>query len=508
MAAAVDPRLPCIVGVAQRTFRPEELGPAPAPEPLAMWEEVARAAAADSRRPGLVERLESLQVVYCQTWPYDDPVGRLAERLGCSPRQRRYSGIGGTVPLALVEEAAAAIARGDADLALVVGAEALASRARLKKAGERLPYSHRHPNPPPFPFEAPFHPAELAHEVLPAWLTFALFDVARRAALGVPPADYRAGIGRLLAPLTEVAAANPYAWFREARTAEELVAPSPSNRMVGYPYTKRMVAVMDVDMAAAVLLSSHGFANQAGVPPDRRVYLRGVATASDPVYVAEHPELASSPAMRAASFAALAAAGVGLDDVDWLDLYSCFPSSLHFACDALGLRPGDPRPLSVTGGLPYAGGPGSNYVTHALAAMTEKLRAGGGTGLVSGVGMHMTRHAFAVVSSEPGPLGRPEPAAVQREADRAGRARIVEQAPGRATVAAYSVVHDRSGEPAWGLLVCDVAEGVRCYARLEGQEGLKEAEAVELVGSEVDLEVDAKGRNLVRGLRRRGALAR
>ena len=142
---AVDPRSPCIIGVAQETFRDG------APEPLDMWERVARAAAADAGVPGAVASADSVQVVYTQSWNYDDPAARLCERLGASPAEAFYSGIGGTTPQVLVNKVAEAILAGTSDLALVVGAEALATRRVLKKAGEKPQWSHKHPDRPEFP---------------------------------------------------------------------------------------------------------------------------------------------------------------------------------------------------------------------------------------------------------------------------------------------------------------------------------------------------------------------
>ena len=149
---AVDPRTPCLIGVAQRTWRPVNPDPVDAPEPLDMWEEVAVAAAEDAGIPGLATDVESLQIVYCQTWPYDDPVARLAERIGAQPRHRHYSGIGGTTPQVLVNQTATSIMGGEYDLALVTGAEALDTMRRAKKQGRRLPWSHRNPEKVPFPF--------------------------------------------------------------------------------------------------------------------------------------------------------------------------------------------------------------------------------------------------------------------------------------------------------------------------------------------------------------------
>jgi len=406
----VDPRTPCLIGAAQRTVHP---GTGPSPEPLELWADVARRAA-DDALPGSGSRVlrsaESLQVVYCMTWPYDAPVDRLAGALDIDPGHRVYSGIGGTTPQVLVQDVATAMLRGEVDLGIIVGAEALETKRQAKRAGERLAWSHRAPNPAPFPFEAPFHPAEVAHEVFQAWLTFPVFDIARRARLGTGPSAYAREVGELFAPFTDVAAENPHAWFRTRRSAEELATPTAENRLVGYPYTKRSVSVMDVDMAACLIVASHGRADELGIPQDRRAYLHGWGQALDPVYLAEHPDLGSSPAMSFSAHEALAGAGVGIDDVAHLDLYSCFASSVHLACDALGIDRRDPRSLTVTGGLPFAGGAGSNYMLHSIASMLDVLRGdAGAVGMVSGVGMHMTKHAFGLYSTSPPPGGRAQP---------------------------------------------------------------------------------------------------
>ena len=489
MAAVVDPRAPCLIGVGQRTWHPDEVGEQGAPEPLAMWEEVARAAADDCRArvsADVLSRLDSLQVVYCQTWQYDDAVGRLTDRLGITPRLGHYSGIGGTTPQVLVQEQAAAIVRGELDLALVCGAEALATQRRYKKRGERAPYSFKPDQRPPYPWEAPFHPAEVAHDVFQAWLTFAVFDNARRGHLGVGLDDYRRQLGDVLAPMTRVAAANPNAWFPIERSASEIIAAGPDNRMVGYPYTKYMVSIMDVDMAAAVLLSSHETADALGVPADRRVYLRGWCYATDPTYVAQHAEMWRSPAMAGAAGEAMRIAGVGIDDVGHLDLYSCFSSSVNFARDALGIGDGDSRALTVTGGLPYHGGAGSDYMSHSIATMADVLRREPGSyGMVSGVGMHMTKHVYGVYSTEPPTrsVTPPDQAAVQARLDAPGEVPIVDVYEGKATVAAYSVAHGRDGAPEWGVAVCDLPGGEgRAYAKLLDADLLAEAEQEELIG--------------------------
>jgi acetyl-CoA C-acetyltransferase len=289
-----------------------------------------------------------------------------------------------------------------------------------------------------------------------------------------------------------VAAAQPeHAWFPVRRSAEEVATATPDNRMVAYPYTKLMTSIMDVDMAAAVLLASAERADALGVPEDQRVYLRGWGYATEPAHVAGHPELWRSPAMAAAAGGALSGAGIGVDDVAHLDLYSCFASSVCFGLDALGIGESDVRAGAVTetGGLPYHGGPGSNYMTHSLAAMAERLRGDPGSfGVVSGVGMHMQKHAYGVWSTAAGAGTVADPAPYVAEA---AEVPIVGSPSGEATVATYSVLHGRDGEPERALLICNLPErsgGGRCYAFLDGgPAALAAAEEDELVGRRVAL---------------------
>ena len=447
----VDPRAACIIGVAQRTWHLE--GDAQAPEPLAMATEVLRAAADDAGARGdVLGAVDRLDAVHCMSWPYDDLPGQIAQELAIDPRVRAYSTMGGTTPQRLVSASAAAIGRGEADVAVVVGAEALDTKRRLKRAGERPAWSHRAAVTPPFDID--LHPSEVAHQVFQAWLTFALRDVARRAHLGVAPEAYREGLGRLLAPMTEVAAANPHAWFGVAHGAEELITPSPSNRMVGYPYTKDMVAIMDVDMAAAVVVASQEAADRLGVPVDRRVYLRGGAIGHDATYVAEHPDLWRSPAMGRVLPGALGR-GRGrhrrrgpprpllvLRLVAAVRLRRARPRPLEPAAHrhrraALRRRPGQQLPLARHGhhGRGAARRPRLVRPGHRRGHAPDRPRR-----------RRLLHHARA-----PDHVGRPRTAAPRR-----ARLAVADAWDGPGSVATCSVVHDRDGTPSWGVVVADL----------------------------------------------------
>jgi acetyl-CoA C-acetyltransferase len=494
---AVEPRSPCIIGVGRHTWhrQPDRL----APEPLVMWEHVAHSAADDAGSPSIVEHLDAIHAVHCMSWTYDDAPGRLAARLGATPSHTETSILAGTSSQRMVNAAAERMLEGQSELALVVGGEALATKRRLLAAGEPLPWSHPSPvaSEVPIDLDEWFWPTELTHEVIQPPLTFALFDTARRAAHGLSADEGRAENAATLTRLNTVATANPHAWFRTARTADEITTPSADNRMVASPYTKYMVAVMDVDMAAGLLLATHAKADELGIPADQRVYLRSWAFARDATHVAERPSLAHSPAMAVASRAVLEAARVDLDDVSMFDLYSCFASAVHFARDALELSPHDERPISLTGGLPYHGGPSSNYTAHSIAEAVVRLRSeGSGAAMVSGVGMHMTKHVWALYSPEPGVVVPPDDAALQSQVDATAPLRPVKaDLSGPATVAAYSVWHGRDGTPSSALAVVELGDGTRGYARTEDADDLSALGEGEWVGATVRVEAGPDNRN-------------
>jgi acetyl-CoA C-acetyltransferase len=295
--------------------------------------------------------------------------------------------------------------------------------------------------------------------------------------------------------MSVVAAANPHAWRPKALDATTVGTATADNRYVGWPYTKREVAVMDVDMSAALLLATREKADALGVGEHRRLYLNGWAYAEDPASIAERADMSRSVAMSVAGRHALSRAGVELADVDAFDLYSCFPSSLRLGCDALGLELDDPRGLTVTGGLPYAGGPASGYMMHAIASAFESLGPAPRRTLVTGVGMHMAKHVGAVWSSQSGAAAVKSASgqdALQSEVE-AGQPRrhLLTTYSGPATVCAYTVAHGRDGAPVQGLLVLDTEHG-RALARVYEADLLADAESRELVGQAVTVATDGE----------------
>jgi acetyl-CoA C-acetyltransferase len=276
-------------------------------------------------------------------------------------------------------------------------------------------------------------------------------------------------MGALFEPFTAVAAANPYAWFPTYRSAQELTTVAPSNRMIGFPYPKYLNAVLATDQAAAFLMTSVEAARELGVPEDRWVYYRGGNDAVEEAWWAsERPDFAAAPAMADSTLGALANASMGIDEVGHIDFYSCFPVAVEMACEMLGLSQEDPRGFTVTGGLPYAGGPASAYTLHSLATMTDVLRDDAGSiGLVTGNGWYLTKHAASVWASAP-PEDDTLPATARSEPAEGARTRtpvpVVEQASGRGEVETYTVLYARDGAPERGIVLGRQEDGQRFIA--------------------------------------------
>ncbi|HTT87178.1 MAG TPA: hypothetical protein VMF60_07415, partial [Acidimicrobiales bacterium] len=391
---ALDPRTPVLVGVGQVTERPHGTRPlTERSEPVELMAEALRAAAGDCGGGGdrLLARAGTLRVMAPLCWHYRNPGLLVTERLGIEVPELALTDIGGNNPQTVASATALAIARGEVDVALLAGADCIYTRMAARRDPDRpvLPWTVQGPaTPEPIHLGSDRKPVtdlEQARGLDRPTRVYPLFENALRAAAGETVDAHQTKTATLWSRFSEVAAGNPHAWSPRARAAQEIATVGPDNRMICFPYPKLMNANDRVDQGAACILCSVEAARTAGVPEDRWVFPLAGADAHDHWYLSHRADLCASPALGLAGGHALALAGIGIDDVGHLDLYSCFPSAVEIAADALGLSVHDDgQPLTVTGGLTFAGGPGNNYVSHSLAAMAGVLRSDpGSVGMVT-----------------------------------------------------------------------------------------------------------------------------
>ena len=222
-----------------------------------------------------------------------------------------------------------------------------------------------------------------------------------------------------------------------------------------------------VDQGAAVLLTSAGRARSLGIPSERWLFLHGCADASEPL-MSEREEYTRCPAIRVMAERAFAMAGMGLDDVTAIDLYTCFPSAVEVACTELGLREDDPRGLTVTGGLPFFGGPGNNDSMHGIAEMRPPARQPDQVGLVTANGGYLSKHSMGIYSARPveDDRRREDPASYQAALSARPKHTVVEEANGPATIETYTVVFNDERDPRLGIVIGKLDDGRRFLANM------------------------------------------
>ncbi|HWS94307.1 MAG TPA: acetyl-CoA acetyltransferase [Mycobacterium sp.] len=460
----VDPRTPVLIGYGQVNHR-DEIDPATrSVEPVDLMAAAARQAA-DSR---VIEAVDSIRVVNVLSARYRDPGLLLGQRIGVADFTTLYSPVGGNVPQSLVNQACLDIQRGRAGVVLLAGGETWRTRRGLKAKGSKLEWTVQDESVPMAEVSGDDVPMAGDAEIRigldrPAYV-YPLFEQALRIANGESVEDHLKLIGELWARFNAVAVSNPHAWIRKPVSGEEIWQPGPQNRMISWPYTKLMNSNNMVDQGAALVLTSVEQAKRLQVPAERWVYPQAGTDAHDTPAIAERDELHRSTAIRIAGARVLELAGLGIDDVDYVDLYSCFPSAVEVAAAELGLRVDDSaRPLTVTGGLTFAGGPWSNYVMHSIATTAELLVANPGRrALITANGGYLTKHSFGVYGTEPPAEFRWEDmqSAVDREPTRDGLVGW----EGVGTVEAWTTPFNRDGQPEKAFLAVRTPDGSRALA--------------------------------------------
>jgi acetyl-CoA C-acetyltransferase len=408
---------------------------------------------------------DAIRVVSLLSWKYGNPAQFIAEDLGLTPRELGLSAMGGNTPQTLVNAASRQIFAGELDLVILTGGETTRTRARYNKAGLTPDWRTTDIAPVPVSEDLTMNmPEELARKIMMPIQIYPLFETALRAQAGRSVVDHQVYISELYARFSAVAATNPYAWSKKQYTAEEIRTASDTNRMIGFPYPKLMNSNNDVDMSAALILCSAEKATALGVPRDRWIFPQSGSDAHEHAFISHRNHFYDTPAVELAGRRVLELAGLTINDIDLVDLYSCFPSAVQLGAKSLGLDINGQ--LTRTGGLQFAGGPWNNYVMHAVATVTNELRNGvGSTGLVWANGGYTTKHAFGVYATTPPKNGFAYDYP-QDQIDALPRRSLASpaDAAGEMTIEGYSVMHDREGNPERSIASCILADGRRAWA--------------------------------------------
>jgi acetyl-CoA C-acetyltransferase len=467
----LDPRTPVLVGacaVQQRCDHPDE-----GVEPVELMIRALEGAAEDAGSRALLRRADGVRVPN-GFWDYSDPGRLIAERVGASGARTQLTKLG-VLQTTLFGRAAADIASGSADVVLVAGGEAKHRARRAEILGvpdRRTVQKGVAPDDLLEPHQDVVHPRELELRIAMPVNQYAIVENALRAADGRTLAEHRDEIARLWAGMSEVAARNPDAWSRTALRPEQIRDADERNRWIAFPYTKRHNSDWNVDQAAGLILCSLETAQSLGLDASRFVYPLAVADANTMVSLAARRDMHRSPGFAHAGRAAGKIAGVAPAAVDLREIYSCFPSAVRVQQRELGIDPA--LPVTLTGGMAFAGGPLNNFVLQAMVKMVQELRAAPGTvGMVNAVSGFLTKQGVSLWASRP-------PEAPFRHVDVSDETaadvktvEVVAEADGEGTLASYTVQY-KDGVPARAILLLDLVDGRRVL-RADADRGLADA---------------------------------
>jgi acetyl-CoA C-acetyltransferase len=490
---------PVIVGVGFEQERNPD--PAACAEAVELMIRAAGAAAIDAGGGGesaddWAARIESVGVAQ-GIWSYRNPGRLIAEALGCSHAQSVLTGVG-VLQLTLFGELCSAIASGRQRCGLVVGGEAKFRELRSLIDGTAVPVTAQPDDTPPPDIHltsADAFCAELeAQRGLQSPVDFyAIIESALRFHHGRGVEEHRDSVAQLYAGFSQIAARNPRAWQREAVAADAIRDPGDGNAMLAFPYTKRHASQWNVNRAVAILVCSVEMADAFGVPETARVFPLSIGESRHVVPLAQQPLLHSRQGSVQSGVRAFALADLEVGDVDVADLYSCFPSAVQsFAHD---LQLDSDTPWSVTGAMPFSGGPFNHSTLDGVARMTEVLRApepesdGRRVGLVTNLSAIFGKQACAIFSNTPGsnPFGYEDVTATVAERD--VPIPLDGHYQGPATIVGYTVVF-RGDTASHAIAICDVPGGKRTVVRSETAALLDAMTREEFCGRRVQVSLD------------------
>ncbi len=491
---------PIIVGAAQYT-QPKD-SPQPL-DPLSLMIKTCQMALADTGNDDIKEYIDSLYMVNINSWSYKDAPSELSNVLGITPVEKVYLPDGGDSPQMLVNRTAKAIASGKSKAIIITGGEASYSVYREKKEKISLNWPKRKKHKY-MEEKSEFYTTSFENKygmIYPS-CTYAMFETAVRAASGRSLEQHREYMGCLFEHYSKIASKNPYAWSQKSYTAKEIFTPSPKNRYVIHPYTKRMCSNMFVDQSASLIMTNEKIAKTLNIDPKLWIYPMGGADFKNVFNITHRPKLYDSPAAKEGSRLALKQAGLKLDDIDFFDIYSCFPSMVQIIMNEIGLSVDDPRDFTLTGGLPYFGGPMSNYSMHAIIEAVNLIRENPSKKImVVANGGYNTKQSFGVYGTEPPviPWDERDDSEIQQSIFSKSLPDPIEDANNQITIEAYTIYYNREGIPKRVIVLGHLENSRRTLALIEANpELLLKLEQQELVGKTFPVHHDsARGHNLI-----------
>ncbi|MFQ5503319.1 MAG: hypothetical protein ACE5F1_00810 [Planctomycetota bacterium] len=466
------PNTPVIVGVGFHQEQTDD--PIESSEPYQSMVRAVRRAADDAGSEALLERIESISVPQ-GIWQYRNPGKLVADALGCPSATSVLADLG-VLQLTLLSDLCRSITVGEREVGVITGGEAKFRELRSKITQQPVVETQQPEDTPqpqvhltsPDPFCSDL---EAQRGLWSPVQFFAIIESALRHHQGLDVEEHRDAIARLYSGFSDIAARNPHAWRRDPVSADEIRNPTAGNSMLAFPYTKRHCSQWNVNRAVAIIVCSAAKAEQLGLDGRSWIFPLAAAESKHVVPLARQRQLHSHPGTVLSGERAFALAGVSAEELTAVELYSCFPSAVQsFAQD---LKLGDSCPFTVTGAMPFAGGPFNHFSLEGVARMVEVLRSNEANeaserriGLVSNLSGIFGKQACALFSNFPNDRGYGFEDVTAAAAEGDSPLSLNGGYAGSATVVGYTVVFDKE-EVSHGIAICDTPDGERTVVKTD-----------------------------------------
>ena len=369
-------------------------------EALLLMDQAVKEALSDSGNKSVKDHIDEIRIPK-GFWRYRDPGKWIAKNNDFQGIPTTYVTKIGVLQQNLINEACLKIENGEINASIILGGEA--RYKQLRSVIEKKEYFEtKLDENPDFYIKAKedlYGDGELEELGAMAVGYYATMETAIRKNDDEKIEEHQNNIASMYEEFSKVASNNEDAWLDHPYSKKEILETSKKNKMLAYPYNKLHCTSWNVNQSAALIICSEELANKLEIDNKKRVYPISSSENNHMIAIQQRPKLYESIGMIYAAKSVNKMMEKLDIRLDAYDLYSCFPAAVKMFSKSLEL--GSEIPKTITGSMPYAGGPLNSFVIHSTVKMIQKIRAlEVRHGLVTGVSGMMTKQSFCVWGKE------------------------------------------------------------------------------------------------------------
>lgn len=367
-------------------------------EALFLMEKVAMRAINDCGNPKIKDFIDVIDIPK-GFWRYRDPGKWIAEKNNFSNAKTSVNKIG-VLQQHLINNTCNKIIKGEIRAGLILGGESRAKMIAALKEGVEYKEMELSTNPDQYVKAKDDLYGEGEAEALGLMAVgyYAVMESAMRKSKSLTLKEHEDYLGSMYAEFSEIASKNQYAASDKSISKDQIMLANNDNKPMAYPYNKYHCTSWNVSQASAILICEEELADQLNISKQKRIYPMASSETNHMIALIQRPSLISSAGLKLASEKINEVVDENSINLDFIDLYSCFPVAVQQFENVLNLNTKISK--TITGAMPFAGGPLNNYMLHATVQALLKLRNQSGNSLITGVSGMMTKQSFCLWSSE------------------------------------------------------------------------------------------------------------